>query len=91
MNTERQQSLRIDKMDMDLFVSLNHNKFNDVVKDLEIRVEALFASRHIYPIWPMGDGPLDDYDREIYAPIRHIYYQSTIILIQALRSLKELA
>lgn len=72
----------------DLFVMLNHNRFSDVIDEIDNNVEILFENRHDYPIWPSHDDPLDAYEEEFHGTIRHSYYRTTILLIQTLKKLK---
>lgn len=72
----------------DLFVMLNHNRFSDVIEDVENSVEILFENRHDHPIWPSHEDRLDAFEEEFHGTIRRSYYRTTILLIQTLRKLK---
>lgn len=75
----------------DLFVSLDYNRFAEILTSLEGRVDELIACRHEYPIWPAhGESPSDSYEQEFFYLVRHPYYQNTILLIKTLRLLREL-
>lgn len=72
-----------------LFAALNVSKINDLIYMLEHRINLMVNSRHEYPIWPLHDGQPDDFEREFHEPVRHVYYQTTIVLIHTLRDLRK--
>jgi hypothetical protein len=75
----------------DLFVMLNNNKYNEVVERVEARVAALVAQRHEYPIWPLHEGEMDEFEKSYHGSIRGPYYLATIFMIQTLRSLRNIS
>jgi hypothetical protein len=77
-------------MSDDLFVSLQYNKFQQTVKEVERRIDERFAARHEYPIWPQHDGPLDALDRIIHDEVRKQHKETLKLLISVLRALRQI-
>lgn len=76
----------------DLLVNLSVNKYADVLDFLEGRIAERVACRHDYPMWPAhGENPVDDWEEDFCGRPRHVYYKSTIDLIQVLRKLRNLS
>ena len=77
-------------MSINLFEALSTNKVHMLLDEIEHKVNRLFVNRHQYPIWPLGNGPYDEYEHEMHDEIRHTYYQTTKLLIFVLKELKTL-
>jgi len=76
----------------DLLVSLSINKYSETLDFLEGRIAERVACRHEYPMWPAhGDNPSDLFEEDFHGRSRHVYYSSTIELIQVLRRLRNLS
>lgn len=78
-------------MGNDLFVMMSNNKYNTVVEQVENRVAEMVACRHEYPLWPIHDGALDDFEQDYHGNIRHSYYVSAVYMIQILRALRNIS
>jgi hypothetical protein len=75
----------------DLFASLDVNKYHDMVDYVEQRLTRLLNNRHSYPMWPRdGMNPQDDWEKEEFQPLRHMYYQNTLMWIRLLRRLRDM-
>ena len=77
-------------MAQDLLAALSVNRYRDLQIILERKISELFEARHEYPIWPEHDFTLDEYEKSIHEPVRHTYYQSTLLLIHILRALQDI-
>jgi hypothetical protein len=72
----------------DLFAALSMNRYTDLCYSLEGRIADMFDARHEYPMWPVLEGEMDEYEEALHSPFRHSYYQMVKILINVLRELR---
>jgi hypothetical protein len=79
-------------MGNDLFVMMNHNKYEDVKNFVERRVSIMVMDRHNYPMWPShGESPSDRFEEDFHGRSRGVYYEATRDLIQVLRKLRNIS
>lgn len=75
----------VDRRSVDVYA-----KIGTFIESLEQSIDILFEERHSYPVWPLHDMPLNDFEEAQHGYIRQMYYDRIRTQIKLLRRLRAL-